>query len=639
MKKVLPKIIFLFSLSIFLTNVLYASTYYISPAGNDTSAGATPATAWQTIAKVNGLNILPGDTFLFEGGQTFNGYIVIDSSDANDSTGIVTFSSYGTGKAIINSGDSIGFYAHNTQGFTISNLIFQGSGIDSNKTNGIYLYADLDSNVKFTNIVFSHVEIFNYGGIGLDIGAGPADASNTGFKNILMDSVHVHDVKTDGIAIWGVWDTYHIGNSHQNTEIRNTLVHDVPGFPDPSWQGSGIVIAEVDSGVIEHCVAYNNGTANSACGGPVGIWAYDCNNITIQFCESHHNSSGTSGCDGGGFDFDGGETNSIMQYNYSHDNAGYGYESGQFGYARPMFNNVFRYNISENDGQISGGGLSLFKGDPSTMTGSFFYQNTVYLSPSASNISKPYGFNIVLWDSPMDSVLVYNNIFQTKGSKDSIALIEIPATYNAYFAGNLYWTTGDTINIIYHDTTYTTLASWRAATGNEMVNSSPTGIFADPLLTNAGNGGTVYPNPPDQLNAYKLPANSPAVNSGLNLMTLFGINAGGRDFFNNAAPIGAPDVGAYESSVLTAINSPYLTSYNISAFPNPVKAGDMIQIISDELFSAIELVSATGISIWKEENIKTRSISIPTKNLVSGIYFIRTTDNTALPKALKLIIE
>ena len=191
-------------------------------------------------------------------------------------------------------------------------------------------------------------------------------------------------------------------------------------FPASGWEGSGIVIAEVDSGVIEHCVAHDNGTGNSACGGPVGIWAWDANNVTIQFCESYHNSSGT-GCDGGGFDFDGGETNSIMQYNYAHDNAGYGYESGQFGYARPMFNNVIRYNISENDGQISGGGLSLFKGDPSTMTGATFYPNTVYLSPAVTNISNPYGFNIVLWDSPMDSVQVYNNIFQTTGPADSIA--------------------------------------------------------------------------------------------------------------------------------------------------------------------------------------------------------------------------
>ncbi len=54
---------------------------------------------------------------------------------------------------------------------------------------------------------------------------------------------------------------------------------------------------------------------------------------------------------GAGFDFDGGCTNSTLQYNYSHDNYGAGYLLAQFDNAPLMKNITIRYNISENDGR------------------------------------------------------------------------------------------------------------------------------------------------------------------------------------------------------------------------------------------------------------------------------------------------
>ena len=74
-------------------------------------------------------------------------------------------------------------------------------------------------------------------------------------------------------------------------------------------EGSGIVLEGVDGGVIQNCVAHDNGQNNTFCGGPVGIWTLESNNITIQHCESYRNHSGT-GCDGAGLDLDGGVTNS-----------------------------------------------------------------------------------------------------------------------------------------------------------------------------------------------------------------------------------------------------------------------------------------------------------------------------------------
>ena len=80
----------------------------------------------------------------------------------------------------------------------------------------------------------------------------------------------------------------------------------------------GTVLFNVARATIEYCKAAENGWDMPRKGnGPVGIWcACNADRVVIQHCISHHNKS--PGLDGGGFDFDGGVTNSVMQYNYSY---------------------------------------------------------------------------------------------------------------------------------------------------------------------------------------------------------------------------------------------------------------------------------------------------------------------------------
>src|SRR5690349_17841176 len=49
-----------------------AATYYVSPTGNDSADGKSPATAWKTIARVNNNDFNAGDRVLFQGGKTFS---------------------------------------------------------------------------------------------------------------------------------------------------------------------------------------------------------------------------------------------------------------------------------------------------------------------------------------------------------------------------------------------------------------------------------------------------------------------------------------------------------------------------------------------------------------------------------------
>jgi hypothetical protein len=399
------KIIFL--LCLLLPLKIFATDYYVSSTGNDANPGTSTASAWATISKVNSMAFLPGDALYFEGGKTFSGSINLIGSDANDPNNLFIISSYGAGRATINAGSSNGFYAYNTQGFSISNLILDGNNASTNTGTGVLIFSDLPGDIKFSNISISDMEIKNFGREGVKI---YTTQGLTGFENVSLNNLSVHDVTKNGIIVFGYIVQSLSGWQHKNVSVSNSEVYNVPGSSVPAnYEGSGIVLEGVDGGIIEHCVAHDNGNNNTFCGGPAGIWTLESNKITIQYCESYRNHSG-SGCDGAGLDLDGGVTNSIMQYNYSHNNDGAGYLLGQYDHARPWFNNTMRFNISENDGITNEGGIGIFKGPGTTMNGADIYNNTIYISPQATNS----GESIVYfsnWTSGITNVAFYNNVF------------------------------------------------------------------------------------------------------------------------------------------------------------------------------------------------------------------------------------
>jgi hypothetical protein len=631
--KSLIKIAIIMVFILTMSNIVFPRNYFLSSTGNDSAAGTTAPTAWKTIAKLNTIDIKPGDRILFEGGKTFYGSILLINTDANDTSNSVIITSYGNQKATINSGNSYGFYAYNTQGFTLRNLIFEGSGMATNTSDGVIIYADLTGDVKFCNIYLKNLEIKNYGKTGLVVGSW---SKLTGYQTLLIDSVKVHDVLANGIVTWGEGSLIGIDAPHHNISIKNCEVYNIPGFSDSTiHKGSGIIMGYVNGGLIENCIAYNNGAGNTHCGGPGGIWAWSCNRITIQFCESHHNHSGT-GCDGLGFDLDGGVTNSTLQYNYSHDNDGAGILLGQYENAKPWFNNVVRYNISENDGRTNGGGITLFKGPNTTFEGLKVYHNTVYITKTTNNLYKSFGaFTLTEWNTGINGVEVYNNIFQTKGN---VPLISIPKGYNAYFAGNLYWSSGDSFIINYQDKIYSDLIEWRIATGNEMVKKLQTGIVADPLLLNPGKGEIVYPKSPENLNAYSLANNSPAINSALDLKAQFGIDSVFRDFFNNKVPFGkAPDIGAYESSFISSVYDIVTNKQAISSVI--IKRGEIFKFSLSENASTIELFSVDGSLVWKTNECNGKSAEIQTNGLNPGFYFLIISNNDFKKDIMKILIE
>jgi hypothetical protein len=75
-----------------------ATTYYVDASGGiDGNDGLSAASAWKTIAKVNGATLAAGDQVLFKRGETWNESLVPPASGMSGSP--ISFDAYGTGEA------------------------------------------------------------------------------------------------------------------------------------------------------------------------------------------------------------------------------------------------------------------------------------------------------------------------------------------------------------------------------------------------------------------------------------------------------------------------------------------------------------------------------------------------------------
>ncbi len=581
------------------------TTYYVSSTGNNNYDGQSEASAWQTISKINTTNFSPGDSILFEGGKTFTGNIYLTDADGNDGNQPVTLRSYGTGKATINGNNSFGIFIYNSEGFHIENLIFSGSGMTTNSNTGIFLFSDLSGDVKLNNFEINNCEVSGFY-TGITIGSS---VGNSGYNNVEIKNSKIYSCLDSGINSYGFFSNSKVGYSHSNIIVNNCEVYDIPGFNNPDiHSGNGIVLGNVQNSVIEYCTVYNCGSGNIQCGGPIGIWFWDSDAVTIQYCEAYNISSGT-GCDGGGFDLDGGVTNGIMQYNYSHDNDGSGFLVGQFPGSRPMENIIVRYNISENDAQDNGGSLTLFNNANDPMSNISCYNNTCYVKRSGSNVNSS-GIHMFNLTPINDNISFYNNIIYADTGAD---LVYIPPGYSAEFLGNLYYSSTDTFNIKYQSVVYNSLAAFRSS-GNETSGGVDFGVQADPMWNAFGEGTIIgFGGDLASLDSYKLSDNSPAINQGFNLN-----RADNMDFFGNTFNTTKRDIGAHQNqgtlSLNTDIKAPTFTIY-----PNPVESELSIKSANANIIS-ITILDALGREVKKIENLNNKTISLDISQLLPSIY-------------------
>lgn len=327
-----------------------AATYFVSAAGNDDAPGTSQQQAWRTLARTFEQKFAAGDSLLLRAGDTFDGGILIEGEGDNAQKPI-TISSYGEGRATIQSPGS-GITVRNRGGVQVENLILRGRGNVSRVTAGVHVVNTLPGSKKLKRIRLLNLDVAGFGKAGIFVEGAATDGSRSGFEDVLIQGCLAHRNTLCGIEVSGVYESFDSGLCHRQVNVINCKAHHNEG--DPSLRvhsGSGILVSDVDGATIDNCEAHENGgQCRARVGGPVGIWAAVANRVTIRKCKSHHNQ--TQGLDGGGFDFDVGVTDSIMEDCVSHDNAGPGYLIYTYGGApRTVQNITIRRCSSREDGQ------------------------------------------------------------------------------------------------------------------------------------------------------------------------------------------------------------------------------------------------------------------------------------------------
>lgn len=507
------------------------STYYVSPAGYDSAAGTAVSAPWKTIGRVNAQTLRAGDKVLFQGGKSFSGSLYVPSREGGTFTSRVTFSTYGAGRAIINSGSKPGIDVAQAGGIDISNLKFVGNGMYNNASSGIYVHVDWASKIV-SGFNIKNVEVSGYGREGIRFVSG---GSNSSINDVNVSYSDSHDNLYGGLK----------ANNNRISGMKNYVIDHVRAWNNPGSKtaggvtGSGIFLEGIAGARISRSVAHHNGKDGAA---PVGIWAAMGERVIIEYNESYANNTRTIS-DGGGFDFDWDVKNSVMQYNYSHDNAGPGYILA--GGTHYNTSNVIRYNVSENDGRKNGrAGMQLW----GNVTNSQIYNNVVYITPTgSSNTAGFYAHDSGTNGKRPQNVIISNNIFYTTNSTKVLNITSGVAAYGSLkFTGNAYYTSGGTFKIQWGGTSYSSLTAWRNAKGQEKVNGIAAGYQGDPKLVAAGQGQTIGDaHILRSLTAYKLQSSSPLINIGV---TQPGTLASAiTDFWGDALPKGGKyDIGVDE---------------------------------------------------------------------------------------------
>ena len=531
------------------------TTYYVSPTGSDSNSGTSTSAPWQTIAKVNGFTFPAGSIVEFEGGDTFTGCLVFNTTNVPTSSASTPFivGSYDGSTATIDSnctGDySAAITADDVSGFELNNVkVVNGSttaaGVlleNQTSTTAAEGMTVEDSDISGFSTPSGSTSTFG----GQVVVLGYAVNSNNGPLDdvqILDNKLHgnsVTDASGPGISGWGD------GENITNVTVAGNSVYDLGMSAKES--AAAITADGWATAVISHNLVHDIGANVTSCGGTSGIETYTSDNVTVRYNEVYNvqPSTFTAGCDWDGIDLDGGTQNSVVQYNYTHNNGG----SGLLAYTSTAGGetwgpNIYRYNVSENDDSVhaEGGLMDIVPNAPANNALSI-YGNTFYDANSQKTLSTGsacfyLGYAAGTWAS---GSLIEDNIcdMQNKNEYGNTGQFY----YNPYsqtgmtLSRNLYYG-ANTAGWHWGGTTYSTYAAWEAAA----VETDP--LWGDPLFTSAGSGGTCTwtpssrsgPTPCPQ--AYTLTSTSPAVGAGIAVS-----GNGGLDYYQNTIP-STPNVGA-----------------------------------------------------------------------------------------------
>ena len=342
------------------------TSYYVSSSlGDDHNDGLSMSSPWATLTRVAKANLAAGDTVYFKASDSFTGQLLVDESGELGKP--IHYTAYGEGDAPIidgsagsNGSELAAILVIDQEHIEISHLTVRNFRKQS-KANipDVNAYGILVKNTgkrTLSGFELHHLTVeeiypirakksFNNTSVtGIRFETNPAKT-----KHLAVNTrdIYIHDnlirhTARFGIAlrhrparIAGITDTaldYDV-----NVRITNNRCEDTGGscvLMNGIWQGLLEGNTFIRSGaMVEPSLSVNRGS---------GAWFFRSKNIVAQY----NRALGSRGHnDSAGMHVDFGNENILVQYNFSHDNEGYGTEI--LGKNKHI---IWRYNISAGDG-------------------------------------------------------------------------------------------------------------------------------------------------------------------------------------------------------------------------------------------------------------------------------------------------
>lgn len=369
------------------------TTYYLDSEAAADGNGLSEDTAFSTLEQVNSIQFAPGDKILIKRGTSYVGQLYPKGSGSAEKP--IVLDVYGSGdKPIIDGQGRAGeapaygangpfgqagavVYLHNQSHWSIGNLHLTNPGTENKERSGVRVEASgggVYSDIHVHDMFIEHIRGFNgqsqsweirptgggatfygsrvthrTGGINFVsyTNRGPQnadhtdegqmlDAEQTRFDNIVIENNVIENSAANGITTTNVKGSLDLReNRHTNVVIRNNRIHNVTR--------AGIVPLYTSGALVEGNVVDTFQSTYEGYG--CGIWADRANGLVIQYNEV---ANGQNTMDGMAFNLDDMTEDSVIQYNYSHNNVGGGImlHVRTNSYNR---NNIVRHNLSVND--------------------------------------------------------------------------------------------------------------------------------------------------------------------------------------------------------------------------------------------------------------------------------------------------
>lgn len=299
----------------------------------------------EPLEKINQLELKPGDRVLLKSGCRWEGQLAPKGSGAEGQPIIIEAEGEGPRPRIDANGkheDAI--LIKNMQWVELRNLEATNHGEGAGVRRGVHVWLDDFGTAKHVVVAGMYVHDVNGSQKRKDNGGiiwRTSGKTPTRFDGLLLERNIVWKVDRSAMAAQSAFYDRRRWFPSLNVVIRDNYVEDIGG--------DGIVPWASDGALVEHNIARDlNKRANEY---NAGIWPWSCDNTTLRLNEA---SLVRTQKDGQGFDSDYNSRNTVIEWNYSHEN-----EGGFLLICTPshpdpehMLTNLgvtVRYNLSRND--------------------------------------------------------------------------------------------------------------------------------------------------------------------------------------------------------------------------------------------------------------------------------------------------